>query len=156
MADQEDYANELVIKIPASLFDKHDEQSKQTKNIKSDYHFFTRTSIIPIQVKRNSEHGTTEVQSLGFADHDQRLKILELLDTPALYNKLPALLDYIYQLGCEEDGEKRYYAAVAVSELVAKQPFSDLKEAIILPWAKSDNPWIRSSDPAPLTWTPHL
>lgn len=145
MVDQEDHANGLVIKIPASLFEKHDEQGKQNQNIKHDYNFFTRTSIIQIQVKRNTEHGTTEVQSLGFADHDQRLKILELLDTQALYKKLPALLDYIYQLGCEKDGEKRYYAAVAVSELVSKRPFSDLKEAIILPWAKSDNPWIRSS-----------
>lgn len=145
MADQEDDVNGLVIKIPASLLEKHDERSKQTPRVTSDYHFFTRTSIVPIQVKRNSEHGITEVQSLGFADHDQRLKVLELLDTPALYNKLPELLDYIYQLGCERDGEKRYYAAVAVSELAAKQPFPDLKEVIILPWAKSDNPWIRNS-----------
>jgi len=145
MTDQEDNVNGLVIKIPASLLEKQDERSKQTSKVKNDYNFFRRTGINKIQVERNSEHGITQVQSLGFANPDQRLKILELLDTPTLYNKLPELLYYIYQLGCERDGEKRYYAAVAVSELAAKQPFLDLKEGIILPWAKSDNPWARNS-----------
>jgi len=145
MTDQENGVNGLVIKIPASLLEKQDERSKQTSEVKNDYNFFRRTGIIKIQVDRNSEHGITKVQSLGFADHDQRLNVLELLDTSTLYNKLPKLLDYIYQLGCERDGEKRYYAAVAVSELATKQPFLDLKEGVILPWAKSDKPWIRIS-----------
>jgi hypothetical protein len=146
MADQKDSVDGLVIKIPASLLEKQpDEQSKETSKAKNDYNFFTRTGIIKIQVEQNSEHGITQVQSLGFDNHNQRLKIIELLDTPTLYNKFPELLDYIYQLGCERDGEKRYYAAVAVSELATKQPFLDLKEGVILPWAKSDNPWIRIS-----------
>jgi len=107
--------------------------------------FFKRTNIIPIQVELNSEYGIIEVQSLGFADHDQCLKILELLDTSALYRKLPELLDYIYQLGCDENGEKRYYAAAAISKLATQQPFHDLNDEVIVLWAKSGDPKIRNS-----------
>ena len=145
MSDQKDDTDGLTINIPSSLLYKVNGQRQEAPKVTSDYRTFTRTNVIPIKVERDTEHGTTEVQSLGFSDHDQRLKILELLDTPALYNKLPELLEFIYKLGCEIDGEKRYYAAVAVSELAAKQPFSDLKKAIVTRWANSDNPWIRVS-----------
>ena len=143
MAGQHDDTDGLVIKIPTSLFQKQDDLSKETPGVANDYDFFRRTNVVPIKVTRNSEHGTTEVKSLGFVKPDQRSKVLDLLDIPGLYNKLPKLLEYIYQLGCESDSEKRYYAGLAISELATKQPFADLKEAVILPWAKSENPETR-------------
>lgn len=145
MTGQENDKDGLVIKIPTSIFKKHDNLSKDTPKPANDQDFFRLTNIVPIKVKRNSEHGTTEVQSLRFVSPDQHLKIFELLDRIGLYNKLPKLFDYIYQLGCESDGEKRYYAASAVSKLATKLPFLDLKEAIILPWAKNERAEIRNS-----------
>lgn len=145
MDHQTDNTEGFVIKIPTSLFEGLDSQSKETQKVQCDYNFFSRTNIEPFRIKRNSEHGTTEVQSLRFVQDDQNLKIFDLLDAPGLYKKLPSLLDYICLLGRENDFEKRYYAAVAVSELAAKLPFLDLKEAVILPWAKNDDPKIRDS-----------
>lgn len=145
MADQADNTDGIVIKIPPSFLEKHDDQRKGASKATHDYDFFTRTNIGPIQVKRYTEHGTTEVQSLAFYKADQRVKVLELLNDHGLYNRLPNLLDCVYQLGCESDDEKRHYAALAVSELANKQPFLDLKEAAILPWAKDDNPEVRKS-----------
>jgi len=145
MTNQDDDANGIVIKIPASFLPQQDKPSDKVSKATNEYQFFTRTGIVKIQGFRYTEHGKTEVHSLGFSDYEQRLKILELLDIPVLYNKLSRLINYIYQLGCELEGEKRYYAAVAASELSTNQPFLDIKEGLILPWAKTGNPWIQNS-----------
>ncbi len=144
MAERDHDDEEFVIKIPASVFRNADERSKEAPKATQAHDFFRRTSIFSTRVERHSEHGKTEVKSLGF-EPDQRSKVLELLDNPVLFSKLPNLLNIIYRLGCENDGEKRYYAAMAVAQLATKQPFLDLKEAAILPWAKDDNPAIRNS-----------
>jgi hypothetical protein len=145
MSENDNDVDGLVIRIPSSFFEKKEAAESEASRITGDYHFFERTNIAPIRVKRNTEHGLSEIQSLGFKEQDQRLKVFDLLDTPTLYNRMPALLNFIYQLGCEPDGEKRYYASVAVGELACKQPFVDLKEHVILPWAKSSQPLVRVS-----------
>lgn len=145
MAGRDDDTDGLLVKIPLSLLQKQEDRSKGAEKVSKDLDFFRRTNIFPIQVTRNSEYGTTEVKSLGFSQPDQRSKILNLLDVPRLYKKLPMLLEYIYQLGCESNSEKRYYAGLAISELATRQPFADLKEAVILPWAGDENPAIRNT-----------
>lgn len=106
---------------------------------------FTRTSIEPALAERYTEHGTTSIQTLIFAEEGQRQKVLNLLDNPALYDKWTLLLKYLFDLGCDPNGEKRYYAAAAIGELAGSQPFLDLKETVILPWAKSKTPEIRQT-----------
>lgn len=141
MTNQENSTDEFVIKIPASMFgqQKDVEGGERPKPV-NDYHFFARTNITPVQVKRNSEHGLTAIHSLAFARQDQREKVLNLLLTPVLYDILPSLYNYIFQLGCDPEMEKRFYAAIAVGQLVTKLPFIDLKQHIILPWAKINRP----------------
>ncbi|MCB9098214.1 MAG: hypothetical protein H6632_01645 [Anaerolineales bacterium] len=140
MSELENSSNDFVIKIPASMLGQQKtaggvDQPKAT----NDYHFFARTNITPIRVKRNSEHGLTEVQSLAFTEQGQREKVLSLLHTPALYDILPYLYDYVFRLGCAPEAERRYYAAIAVGHLATKLPFIDLKQHIILPWAKTNH-----------------
>ena len=145
MTEQEDSTLRFELKIPSSLSEKRGDRDKETPKETLDYNFFRKTNIVPIQVTRNSELGTTHVQSLDFIEPDQRLKVLESLDAPGLYDKLSGLLDCIYQFGGESDYEKRYFAGVAISELAIKKPFLDLKEAVILPWAKNEDPRMHDS-----------
>nr|NJM03617.1 hypothetical protein [Desulfobacula sp.] len=145
MAGNEDDTDGIVIKIPRSMLDKHSDRNNETPKTKRDHDFYHKTNIRSISVDRFSEHGATQVQSIDFIKEDQRGKVLELLDGPNLYKRLPNLFEYIYQLGCENSLEKRHFAAISVSELSAKQPFLDLKEAIILPWALDENPEVHYS-----------
>lgn len=149
MAERDENDEEFVLKIPASVFRNAGEQSKGTPKAKQNHDFFRKAGIFSVRVERNSEHGKTEVQSLGFKP-DQRSKVLDLLDNHVLYDKLPKLLEMIRELGRESDGEKRYYAAMAIARLTTKQPFLDLKEEVILPWARDDEPAIRNSAAAAL------
>ncbi len=145
MMGKDDDSDALVIRIPASMISKQVESTEEkAKTPTNEYNFFKRTGIIKIKKTLITEHGKTEVQSLGFNTIDQRQKVLDLLDNPVLYSKLPELFQCIYDLGCQKDGEKRYYAAIAVSQLAKIQPFLYLKDELILPWAKSNNSLIQN------------
>jgi hypothetical protein len=137
MTDKDNNSGEILLKISASVGEKQTQEAPVTPKLEDGYKLLKRTNIEPARVKRNTEHGLTDVQTLKFMASEQRLKALQLLDNPAFYPKLPNLFDFISDLGCDNNAEKRFYAAIAVGELSASQPFVDLKEKIILRWATS-------------------
>jgi hypothetical protein len=129
----------LVIDIPASLLRKQGENKQASQPVRGDYRAFARTGISIIEVPRNTEHGVTTIESLGFATEAARDAVLGLLRLPALYAQLPQIYEHLRQLGCEQAFEPRYYAAKAVSVLWRVLSFVELKENVVLPWAKSGN-----------------
>jgi len=144
MTQKDDDTSDLVIKIPKSLLDRGNE-SAPGKRMDLDHRSLERCGLVPTEVERHSEHGVTRVKSLGFAEDDYCQRVLELLDGPTLFSKLPELFVLIRNLGVAVDAEKRYFAGTAVIQLLRTQPFSDLKWAIILPWANSELGWARQS-----------
>lgn len=127
----------LVIDIPASLLRKPGDGEREPAPVQGDFRSFARTGVGIIEVSRNTEHGVTAVQSLGFASDDAREAALKVLHLPAVYDRLPQLYEYLRRQGCEGAREPRYFAAVAVSVLTRVLPFADLKERVVLPWVKS-------------------
>ncbi|MDG4550772.1 MAG: hypothetical protein P9F19_15795 [Candidatus Contendobacter sp.] len=144
MIQKDDNATDFVIKIPRSLFDRGND-STPDKRTELDHRSLERCGLVSTEVERSSEHGVTQVKSLGFADDVYCQRVLDLLDGPALFSKLPELFALLRNLGIDVDAEKRYFASTAVTQLLRTQPFSDLKTEIILPWANSEFGWARQS-----------
>lgn len=145
MANRETDAEDLVVRIPASLLNPKRTGELAAQGAQHPVCSFEKCGIIPYRVKRTSEHGVTEAASLGFGEHARRHRVLALLDTPFLYSRIQKLLDYVCSLGLAGNSQQRYYAACAVSELVSTQPFLELKDAIILAWASNENPDVRGA-----------
>lgn len=95
-----------------------------------------RINIEIVTGKRNVEHGQTQIQTLAFRKEGQRSKIAELTQSQMLYGRLPDLLKYVYDVGCNANSEMRFFAAQAIGELSTYLPLDDLKEYAILLWAK--------------------
>ena len=139
MTARDDETDRLVIDVPASLLRKDGKNEADSQQQGGDFHALARTGANIIEVSRNTEHGVTQVQSLGFATEKERSAALGLLNLPALYDRLPRLYDYLCQMGCGGEREPRYFAALAVSVLAKQLPFADLKARILLPWVNSNN-----------------
>lgn len=144
MTQTDDDTSDLVIKVPRLLLER-DNGNKPSKRTELDHRSLERCGLVQLDVERHSEHGVTYIKSLGFANDDYCQRVLELFDGPTLFSKLPELFALIRDLGVNIDAEKRYFAATAVIQLLRTQPFSDLKAAIILPWANSEFGWARQS-----------
>lgn len=141
MNNKEGQPTEVVIKIstdaPASGTEEKKELADQ--KLKDGYQFLNDLSILPAIRKRNSHYGRIEIHTLEFAEPNQREVALRILDNPAIDEFLPEIYKYIFKLGCDDNGEKRYYAAQAVAKLATIHPLVDLEQIIIQPWAKSLN-----------------
>ncbi len=137
MSAHDDDADRRLIDVLASLQRKRGEGELEPPSARGDFRTFARTGVGIIEVSRNTEHGVTSVQSLGFATDGARETALRLLHLPAIYDRLPQLYEYLRRQGCEGAREPRYFAAVAVSVLTQVLPFADLKEHVVLPWVKS-------------------
>lgn len=138
--------NGIEIKISSSVLNQpKGTESEQTK--KQHVDFFNRTRISSVNVKRYTEFGTSRVRSLAFKEKEQRQRVLKLLDSYPLSNRLPEVLSFIQMMGADENSEMRYFAASAVNSLSVELPFLflDLKEAVIAPWAKSNASAVRQS-----------
>ena len=136
----------IEIKISSSVLNQSKgTDSEQTKKQYVD--FFNRTRISSVNVKRYTEFGTSKVRSLAFMEKEQRQRVLKLLDSYPLSNRLPEVLSFIKMMGADENSEMRYFAASAVNSLSVELPFLylDLKEAVIAPWAKSNASAVRQS-----------
>lgn len=137
MSEETSTGDEILIKIPRSVWDKSASQQAGSVSDAYDYsEIFVRTGVRVISGKRNSNHGLTQIQTLAIPVKEQKDKILQLLDNPALYSHLPKLFDCLYEMGRANDGEVRFFAAMAVVELARFFPFTDLNNAVIAPWAK--------------------
>jgi len=140
--EQEDTPEKIAIKALASFITKQEETNQEKENsipknnnkFRENHLSFERLGIISIFVKRNSEHGLTQIKSFGFSDEKHRTYILKLLDEPNLFRDIPKLYDFIYALGDNINYEIRHFAALAAIKLLETQPFSDIKTSIILPW----------------------
>ena len=152
MTQKDENLGEILLKISTSVAEKQTESTPSVPKLEDGYKLLKRTNIELTRVKRNTEFGLTEIKTLKFVAQDQRRKALQLLDNPSFYSKLSNLFDFIFELGCERNAEKGYYAAIAVGELSANQPFVDLKERIILRWAVSNKPYIRQSAASALSY----
>jgi hypothetical protein len=132
----DDDVDELIVKVVASLLKNRGHAHDLSKEKVVDaYDLFSRAHIFPINVRRESPQGEVTIQSVSFGTDDQRLRVLGLLTTHGVYEKLSGLERYIYELGCNDDTEIRYFAALAVGQLVRVLPFFDLTQSIIEPWA---------------------
>jgi hypothetical protein len=134
---------DILAELLESLLAKQSNSNTSLENTQHD--LLKRTNIKVAIGRRNTEHGLTQIQTLTFAEANQRQKVLSLLDNPLLDKRVPHLLSYVYNMGCEANGEKRYFAASAVGALAVQLPFLDLKERIILPWAKDGQSGIREA-----------
>ena len=132
----EDDVDELIVKVFSSLLKRRGHADDLSNGKAADaYDLFSRAHIFPIDVRRESPQGEVTIQSLSFGADEQRLRVLGLLTTHGVYEKLPGLEKYIYDLGCNDDAEIRYFAALAVGQLVRVFPFFDLTQSIVEPWA---------------------
>lgn len=145
MTDRETDQEGLVIRVPASLLHSNRTGEPAAPEAQRRACSFDKCGIVPCRVKRNSEHGITEAASLTLGETVRRKRVLALLDTPFLYSKISKLLTYLYSLALGGNGEQCYYAACAVSELASTQPFLDLKETILLPWASNEAAAVRNT-----------
>jgi hypothetical protein len=139
MTAHDDDTDRLIAETLASLQRKRNAGTEGPRPTPGDFRAFARTGVDVIEVPRITEHGETNVHSLGFASDAARDAALKLLNLPALYDFLPRVYDYLRQMGCESDREQRFFAALAVSVLARLLPFADLKSQIVLPWAKSNH-----------------
>lgn len=140
----EDDVDELIVKVFSSLLKQRGHSDGLSKGKVADaYDLFSRAHIFPINVRRESPRGEVTIQSLSFGTDEQRLRVLGLLTTHGIYEKLSDLERYIYDLGCNDDAEIRYFAALAVSQLARVLPFFDLTQSIIEPWAINSDQDVR-------------
>jgi hypothetical protein len=128
----------IFIKIPNAVWNKSAAESapESTSAAVKKAGILDKTGLSVVIGKRNSDYGFTDVQSLAFANHEQRMQVLALFRNPALYDSLPDVLDYLFQMGRSTDAELRYFASLAAAELVGVVPFSEVKEGVIARWAK--------------------
>jgi hypothetical protein len=140
MSEEMNETDELLIKTLKYFLSKSvsKDVESQVDDIRTESEILNRTGVHIISGQRHSEHGPTLVQTLAFPQKEQRLKVLELFNNPALYKRIPDLLQYIYDLGKDADGETRYFASLAITELAVCFPFIDLKEAVIKKWARHE------------------
>jgi hypothetical protein len=103
--------------------------------LKDESNLLQQTNVKVVIDTQYTEHGQTQVQTLAFAEPDQRGKVLRLLNQ-SLNNWLPELYEYLFELGSSLDAGERRCAALAVAELMCKLSFVDLKNRVLLPWAK--------------------
>lgn len=136
MAEEPLGKDDLIIKIPKHIWEDRGESSPN-KAKRSNFDILERTGVRITSGERNIEYGETQIQTFTVGGKEYRDKILRLLNNPALYAHTPKILQYIYQMGCDSDGEKRYFASMAVSELSTCFPFIDLENNILSEWAKS-------------------
>jgi len=132
---------EILAELLASLLEKSSTTTASLENVQ--YDTFQRTDIQVAIGKRNTNHGLTQIQTLRFTGENHRHKVLRLLDYSLLDKRLPHLLNYVYNMGCDASGEKRYFAAAAIDVLALQLPFLDLRENIISYWAKDSDSRIR-------------
>lgn len=148
MSDSSENPQEITLKISTSVDQKRqkEDEDKPVTKLRDGNALLEQTNTDIVKAKRNTEYGVTDIQIIRFREEGQQKKILRLLDNPTLYKKLPIIFELIYELGCDtQDGELRYYAALAVSELSYEQPFAILKNDIIQQWANHPTPRIQSS-----------
>lgn len=136
MAEEPLEKDDFIIKIPKHIWDNL-AGSPPNKAKRSNFDILERTGVRITLGERNIEYGETQIQTFIVENEEYRSKILRLLNNPALYAHTPKILQYIYQMGCDSDGEKRYFASMAVSELSTCFPFTDLETNILSEWAKS-------------------
>ncbi len=148
MSDDDKFTHEFTLKVSLSPNEKPSNQEKSEKasissKLKDEARLLERTSVIIDSAGRNTEYGQTQIQILKFKEDNQREKVLKLLDD-SLHSRLSILYKYLrllgFSSGSAEANERRYYAARAVGALMC-QPnyFADLKENVLLPWAKTLN-----------------
>lgn len=127
--------DDFIIRIPKHIW-KGITDWQASKEKKADFDIFERTGVSIALIERNSTYGKTQVQTLALEKEEYREKILDLLNTPPLYDKISKIFCYIYEMGCDADSEKRYFAARSVSMLSNHLPFTYLEEAILSKWAQ--------------------
>lgn len=128
--------DDLIIKIPKHVWEGR-EGLRPNKTQKSSFDILERTGVRVTSGERRIEYGETQIQTFTVGNEEYREKILHLFSNPVLYAHTPKILQHIYDMGCDSDGEKRYFASIAVSKLSAYFPFTDLETNILSKWAKS-------------------
>lgn len=135
MASKASEADDFIIKIPKHLW-KDAESVHPDKTKKIGFDILVRTGVSVVLGKRDTGYGETEIQTFALGAKEYRENVLRLLSNPALYTHTSKILQYIYEMGCDSDGEKRYFASVAISELSNCFPFADLETTILTKWAR--------------------
>ncbi len=83
--------------------------------------------------ERNTEHGKTPVQIIGFRDESQRKKIIRML-MDHYQESIWKLLPHLRNLGGHPRAEVRKRVAETVGELMCED-FIRVKEEVLIPWA---------------------
>lgn len=129
--------DELVIQIPKALW--NNEKKKQGQKFRGAQHsIFDSVGVQDIFGYRGTPHGPSYSQSLLIPKTEQRAAVLTLFRNQALYTVLPKILNHIYDLGIDEDAEKRHFAALAIAELSKFLSFLEMTDQCINPWIRSD------------------
>jgi hypothetical protein len=138
-----------TIKFSISLDDETAQAEAQpdfqkTSPFVDEARLFEMVNLVTVTGQRNTEHGMTSVRLVKFRDEAQRQKIIRLLGE-SFQQVVEKLIPLLFYLGAHPQATIRQRAAKTVGELMGEIDFIRYKNAILLPWALSDHPYLNAS-----------